>query len=149
MKDIYAKLQSLSKKLGAIGAYAIFNATSEVNVNVNGGGGGGGSYNGGAGGQNVDSLFATLWHIGDLVIYALIGLAVIYIIWNAVKLATSEGADSRKEYQHTIIWGIVGLAVILSIWGLVNIIGGTFGLGNANGGQLDSSQDFQSLMLTK
>jgi uncharacterized membrane protein YuzA (DUF378 family) len=142
MNQMIKKIKALSTKLTAIGAYAY------VNIDI------GGSSNGSAGTvssgtHNADSLFATLWHIGNLIMYALIGLAVIYIIWHAVKMIMTEGGDARKEHQVSIVWGIVGLAIILSIWGLVAILSQTFGLGNANGGKFESQQDFQSLMLTK
>lgn len=98
--------------------------------------------------RDAGSLFDKLYYLGNLALYLLISLAVIYIVWNVVKFIRAEG-DSRAEIRSSILWGIVGLAVILSIWGLVNILIQTFGIGNSSGGQLESQQDFQSLMLVK
>lgn len=78
----------------------------------------------------------------------LIAVAVLFIVWHAVNLVMNGGSeDKRKEAQNSILWGVVGLFVILSIWGIVNILSNTFGTGNANGGQFNSSQDAKKLFL--
>lgn len=96
--------------------------------------------------MTLDTLFTKFSSIGNAVIYLLIGLAVIFIIWNAVQFIIHAASDDRKTYQGAIIWGIVGLFVILSIWGLVNILRGTFGFNNGNN-NTPSSSDLNSLMI--
>ena len=76
---------------------------------------------------DANSLAYKLIDIGNVAIYLLIGLAIIYIIWNVVMYII-KGADpeSKSEHIKAVGWGILGLAIILSIWGLVNILINTF-----------------------
>lgn len=96
---------------------------------------------------DFNSLTGRLVSIGNVVIYLLVGLAIIYIVWAVVQyfIKGKEGDESRREAGMNILWGIVGLAIIVSLWGLVNILVRTFAtdtnrpaLPNAN--FLDSSQ---------
>jgi hypothetical protein len=76
---------------------------------------------------DANSLTTKLVAIGNVIIYLLISLAVIFIIWNVVMfLVRGNDPTKRTDALKSIGWGIVGLAVILSIWGLVNILTGTF-----------------------
>jgi Type IV secretion system pilin len=78
---------------------------------------------------DVNSLTAKIVGIGNIVIYLLVSLAVIYIIWNTVQYfikGNSGEENDRRKSGMGILWGIVGLAVILSIWGLVGILTNTF-----------------------
>ncbi len=76
--------------------------------------------------RNINNLSTRLIGIGNLVIYFLTSLAVIYIIWNIVHYFIRPAGDDRKEAGMNILWGIIGLFVIVSIWGLVNILVNTF-----------------------
>ena len=77
---------------------------------------------------DLNGVSSEMLKIGNLVIYLLISLAIVFIIWNIVlyfiKGSSEEGA--RKKAGLNIVWGVVGLAIALSIWGLVNILTGTF-----------------------
>jgi uncharacterized membrane protein YuzA (DUF378 family) len=75
---------------------------------------------------DANSLSRKLVDIGNLVIYFLIAVAVIWIIVRSVQFIMESDSEKRKEHRTSIIWGIVGLAIILSIWGLVNIFTNTF-----------------------
>lgn len=76
---------------------------------------------------DANSLTQKLIDIGNVVIYVLISLAVIFIIWNVVMFLIKSGdEEGRGKARSQILWGIVGLAIILSIWGLVNILVNTF-----------------------
>lgn len=76
---------------------------------------------------NVNNLSTRLIGIGNIVLYILIAVAVLYIVWNVVKyMIKPAGSEDRKEAGMAILWGIVGLAIIVSIWGLVNILTNTF-----------------------
>lgn len=68
---------------------------------------------------------------GDTAIYILVGLAVIFIIYNTVFYFIRPVGDSRKDSGLAILWGIVGLFLIISIWGLVNILVNTFSTDNS------------------
>lgn len=77
--------------------------------------------------KDVNSLSDKLTDIGNVVIYILVSLAVIFIIWNVV-MALIRGSDpeAKSAALKNVGYGVLGLAIILSIWGLVNIITGTF-----------------------
>lgn len=61
-------------------------------------------------------------------IYIIIGLAILYFVWNVFKYYFKEsGEESRKEGREFVLWAVIGMFVILSFWGLVNILMNTFG----------------------
>lgn len=75
---------------------------------------------------NVNSVVVRLLAIGDVFIYFLVSLAVVYIVWSVVHYLIRPTGDKR-EGGLNILYGIIGLFVILSIWGLVNILLNSFG----------------------
>src|ERR1035437_6901700 len=80
---------------------------------------------------DVNTLTEKLLGIGDIVIYLLIALAVIFIVWNVViSLISGAKPDEKKVALGNIGYGILGLAIIVSLWGLVNILTGTFNTKN-------------------
>jgi hypothetical protein len=76
--------------------------------------------------RNINNLSTRLIGIGNVVIYLLISLAIVYIIWNIVHYFIRPAGADRKEAGMNILWGIVGLAIIVSLWGLVNFLIQTF-----------------------
>jgi hypothetical protein len=76
---------------------------------------------------DASTLTQKLVDIGNVVIYLLIALAVIFIVWNVV-MALIKGSDPAEKSKAlgNVGYGILGLAIIVSIWGLVNILVGTF-----------------------
>ncbi len=78
--------------------------------------------------NNANDLVRRLASIGTVVIYLLVGLALIYIVYAAVQyfIKGGEGDESRHAASMQIFWGVLGLAVIMSLWGLVNIFVNTF-----------------------
>ncbi len=76
---------------------------------------------------NVNGVASKLTSLGNIALYLLTALAVIYIVWNVVQyLIHGSGEEGRGKASMNILWGIIGLFVIVSIWGLVNILTGTF-----------------------
>lgn len=75
---------------------------------------------------NVNDLARRAFSIGDLFTYGLVGLAVIFIVWNTVIYFIKPSGDDRKAAGMNIFWGVLGLAIIVSIWGLVNIFTNSF-----------------------
>jgi len=76
---------------------------------------------------NADQLKNRLLSIGDVAIYILICLAVLFIVWNIVmSLIRGSEPEKKKEALNNVGWGLLGLAIIVSIWGLVNILTNTF-----------------------
>lgn len=82
--------------------------------------------------SDVNDLVTRLRTIGDVVIYLLVALAVIFIVYYVVVyFIRGDKPEDRKKAGLNILWGIVGLAIIVSLWGLVNILIGTFSTNNA------------------
>ena len=76
---------------------------------------------------NVNGVASKLTSLGNIALYLLTALAVIFIVWNVVRyLIMGSGEEGRGKAGLNILWGIIGLFVIVSIWGLVNILTGTF-----------------------
>jgi len=84
--------------------------------------------------SNISQLASRLSSIGNVIVYLLVFLGVVYLIWNIVQyfIKGKEGDESRHEAGMHILWGIVGLAIIISLWGLVNILIQTFGTTTTN-----------------
>lgn len=81
--------------------------------------------------QNINGLVGTIGSIFDTVVYLLIGLAIVYIVFNIVQYVV-KGADpaGKAKALGGAAYGIIGLAIILSIWGLVGILLDTFDTGD-------------------
>src|SRR5205814_5905915 len=94
--------------------------------------------------SDANGLIIRIASIGNVVVYLLISLAVIYIVWNVVQyfIKGKAGDESRKEAGTNVMWGILGLAIIISIWGLVNIVLGTFNTGYNRPGRPLPNADF-------
>jgi len=77
---------------------------------------------------NVNQLVLRIVGIGNVVVYLLVALAIIYIIWSVVQyfIKGNEGDETRHQAGMQIFYGIVGLAIIVSLWGLVNLLLNTF-----------------------
>ena len=77
---------------------------------------------------NINGLVIRISSIGNVVVYLLTALAVVYIVYSTVQyfIKGKTGDESRREAGMQIMWGIIGLAIIISIWGLVNILLYTF-----------------------
>jgi len=83
--------------------------------------------------NNANDLIDKIASIGDVVLYLLVGLAVVFIVWNIViyMIRGSDPAEKAKA-AHGIAWGLAGLFVIVSLWGLVNILVNTFATNQYN-----------------
>ncbi|MFA6553944.1 MAG: pilin [Candidatus Paceibacterota bacterium] len=79
---------------------------------------------------DINSLTTKLAGIGNVIVYLLIALAVVYIVWNVVQYVVKPSADSKTEALKNMGWGILGLFIIVSLWGLVNILTNTFSTNN-------------------
>lgn len=74
----------------------------------------------------------------NLVIYYLnqilllfMAFAIVMFVWYIIKYFIKADAD-KKEAGNYAMYSVIGFFIILSVWGIVNIIGNTFGLGNAS-----------------
>jgi hypothetical protein len=64
------------------------------------------------------------------VLVLLIGLSVVTFTWYVFKYFVKPN-ENRDEAGKYVMYSLIGFFVILSMWGLVNILQGTFGLGNS------------------
>jgi hypothetical protein len=80
--------------------------------------------------NNANDLIKRLTNIGDVVVFVLIALAVIYIVYATVQyFIKGADGDDRSAAGMKILWGIVGLFIIVSLWGLVALLVNTFPTG--------------------
>jgi predicted membrane protein len=72
----------------------------------------------------IISVIGKVKGILDAVVPVIIGLAVIYFLWNVAKYVLS--ADGKEEARTGMIWGIIGIVVMVSVWGLVALVQNSF-----------------------
>lgn len=61
----------------------------------------------------------------------LIGLAVVWFIWNVIRYAMSEEEDGKDKARSQMVNGIIAIAVMVSIWGIVALLRNAFGVENS------------------
>lgn len=80
---------------------------------------------------NVNDLFNLTEEILGKVVPLLIGVAVVIILYAAVRYVTAaEDEEKKKNAKSMLIYAIVALFVMVSIWGLVSILTNTLSLDN-------------------
>jgi len=79
--------------------------------------------------RDAQGLSDRLIYLGNLFVYILISLAIIYLIFGIVRYLIAGGDDAKTKGKDIIIRGIIGLAIIFSIWGLVALVVNVAGLG--------------------
>lgn len=89
--------------------------------------------------QTLKDVIGTIAGYLDLALKLIMGLAVLFFVWNVVKyfIINSDSAK-RAEAAQYVMWSLIGFFVILSLWGLVNILMSTFSLNNNTPGSLTS-----------
>ena len=78
---------------------------------------------------NADTLAQRLISLGNLLVYILISVSVVYLVYGVVRYLIAGGEDAKKEGTSIIVRGVIGLAVIFSIWGLVALLINVVNLG--------------------
>ncbi|HEU0081211.1 MAG TPA: hypothetical protein VFQ72_04320 [Candidatus Paceibacterota bacterium] len=76
--------------------------------------------------EGLNGIVNCLLGIMDKVVVLLMAGAVVYVVYGAFLMVSSE--EKRQAGKDTVIYGIIGLFVMVSIWGLVNILTSTFNL---------------------
>jgi len=76
----------------------------------------------------IDSVVSRFGQIIQLLIPILITLAVIWFFWGLIEYIRG-GAEDKEKGRNIMIWGIIALFVMVSVFGLIQLIGGTFGIG--------------------
>ena len=75
--------------------------------------------------QDLKGIIREVTAILSLVIKLLIGLALIWFIW---EVAQYIGKGGDKKAIEGMVWGVVALFVMVSVWGLVELINTSFGI---------------------
>lgn len=68
----------------------------------------------------------------NLALELMMGLAVVYFVWNVISYYIKPGSTEKNEAHEYIMWSLIGFFIILSLWGLVNILISTFDLGTGS-----------------
>ena len=77
--------------------------------------------------------------INSLLVPLVIGLAVLYYLWNVVRyISNSSNESERTKATKGMFYGIIALFVMTSVWGLVNVATDLFGAEGFGIPQLDS-----------
>jgi hypothetical protein len=108
-----------------------FSGLSEGLNNISNALGGSGS-NVASGSKNFQSIVELIISsILNPVVALLIGLAVVYFMWGALKYV-NRGHDDGAEGVKMMTYGIFALFVMVSVWGLVYILINTFNLSSSS-----------------
>ncbi len=67
-------------------------------------------------------------------IYLIISLAIVTFIWNIYHYFIVSDPENKKDAGMYVMYSVIGLFVIISFWGLVNIVGNSLKLNNAQSG---------------
>lgn len=67
----------------------------------------------------------------DMLVPALVTIAVIYFIWGVISFITASDEEAKKMGRTKIVNGLIGLFVIVAFWGIIAIVKTTFNVGNA------------------
>lgn len=72
--------------------------------------------------KDATSLAKRIIDLGNIFVYILISIAVIYLIWGIVWYLIAGGEEAKAKGSSIITRGVIGLVVIFSIWGLVALV---------------------------
>lgn len=82
--------------------------------------------------EGIGNIICQIHKILNLIIPALIALAVIYFIWGVVQYVIRDSEEAKKKGKDHIIYGIIGLAIVVGLWGVVGLLQNSFGLGGGS-----------------
>ncbi len=84
--------------------------------------------------SNIQGILGTIRNLLNLLVPIIMGLAVIYFLWELVNYLSKQGDDdARKDHRNKMIYAIIVLAVMVGVWGLVSILLNTFGISPGTG----------------
>ncbi len=81
----------------------------------------------------LDSVISATTRILNSIVVIILGLAVVWFIWNVIKYAMSEEDEGKTKAKDQMINGIIAIAVCVSIWGIVALLRSAFGVDGASG----------------
>ena len=70
----------------------------------------------------------------------LIGFAVVYFFWGAVRFINSAGDEAkRREGKEGMLWGLIALFVIIAVWSLVGALFTGLGFSTGSDARIDQA----------
>jgi len=92
----------------------------------------------------LDSAEASILSVLKSIAPILVGFAVIFFLWSALKFSRfSQSDEERTQAKAMMDYGVVAIFVIISLWGIIAVLGNMLGLDNTN-----NVSDFQDLVPT-
>jgi len=82
---------------------------------------------------SIGSVLSTIIYYLNLIVPALVTVAVVYFIIGVVSFMTSSDEEAKKKGRTKIINGLIGLFVIVAFWGIIAVVKNSFDIGNATG----------------
>lgn len=80
----------------------------------------------------IAGIITTVTTIISSVIPLMMGVALVYLLWNIVGYIEvgAKDAAAREVQRNNVIWAVVLLFVMVSVWGLVKLLTDTVPLTN-------------------
>jgi len=63
------------------------------------------------------------------IIPIVIGIALIFFIWNMITLIRTEDETAREEAKKGMVWAVIAMFVAISIYGIILFIRSSLGVG--------------------
>jgi hypothetical protein len=82
--------------------------------------------------MKLSDLIGNLVGYLNLALQLMMGLAVIFFVWNVIHYYIQPGSTNRAEAGQYVMWSLIGFFIILSLWGMVNVLIATFDLGTGS-----------------
>ncbi|MFA6432280.1 MAG: hypothetical protein WCV82_00450 [Candidatus Paceibacterota bacterium] len=99
---------------------------------------------GAVGGTTLSSIIDIIISYLGQILFLLMALAVVMFVWYVIKYFIRADTD-KKEAGSYVMYSLIGFFVILSLWGIINILGNSFNIGNADNTSA-SWANFKNLM---
>ena len=81
--------------------------------------------------QELKDLESSTMSILGSVAPILIGLAVVFFLWQMIKFTSlAESDKERAEAKGLMVYSVIAILVMVSIWGIIALLTNIFGLQN-------------------
>lgn len=72
---------------------------------------------------DVEGMMNTFLALLDILILAILGLALVFFLWGVAKFILNAGDPAEQSKGKSIMfWGLIALFVMTAVWGLVAFI---------------------------
>jgi len=91
----------------------------------------------------IANLIQQIQGILGLMVPLMIGLAVVWFLWNLFQYFMVENADDKTKAMKSMGYGLLAIFVMVSIWGIINFFGAASGIGSGGGAKLPTLPTYQ------